>query len=125
MAVIEIGIGNGDRAAGESTTIVGGDRFRLWTGRSGRRRVFSRLDGAATAEDLDGAVAMIVTAESTPRLLWIGVGEELPRARRVAGTAVFVHWLAETEAERARVIEDLGGPARRGPAVVTGPALAA
>lgn len=107
-------IGTGHEAAEPRATIVGGDRFRLWTGRSGRRRVFSRLDGSATAEDLDGAVAMIVVGESLPRVRWIGRGEDLPRTGR--GDTVYVHWLAESEAERARLIEDLGGSARCGSA---------
>lgn len=89
--------------------ILGGDRFRLWTGRSGRRHVFSRLEGAIAPDDLDGAVVLMAAPGDGGRIVWIGAAAARMPAR--IGVEVFAHWLAETPADRAAIIADLGGEA--------------
>lgn len=93
-----------------ATPVVGGERFSLRVGASGRRYVFSRLDDAIDDGELDGAVVALAEGGRVggSRLLWIGAGEDLPVGRPAPGRQIHVHWLAETAAERARVIADLG-----------------
>ena len=106
-----------------AATVVDGDRFVMWSGRSGRRHVFSRVEPGAEAVDLDGAVVIVAvrTANGALRPLWIGNGAEAPLDGSVGGREVHVHWLAETTSDRARVIADLApcvGPVLVAPAVV-------
>lgn len=110
---------NGDSiSATVAGGVIGGDRFRLETGRSGRWHVFSRLDGPVEAADLAGAVVLL---RYDGRRVWAGPGEWLRLDRVTRGAEVLVHWLAETQAERARLLADLDlGPDFE--ATVTGPA---
>jgi hypothetical protein len=87
-------------------TVVGGDRFCLFFGRSGRRHVFSRLDGELDPADLTGAVVLIAGRGDAPPL-WVGEGDDVPPAGFAGTAAVFAHFLAETAAERRAVIVDL------------------
>ena len=88
---------------------LGTDRFRMWTGRSGRRHLFSRLDGPLTVDDLVGAVVLIAARGDAGRIVWIGAAEPTARLPLALGVEVFAHWLAETPAERAAIVADLGG----------------
>lgn len=92
---------------------IGGERFRIRFGASGRRYVFSRIDEAVGDGDLDGAVVVVSTRDRAgePRALWIGTGEGLRGGVSVPEHEIHAHWLAETPADRARVIADLGGAA--------------
>ena len=99
------------RAASRPSIVPGAERFRLWTGRSGRPRVFSRLT-AADRDDLDGAVILIAGTDGTARR--VGTAADLDLSR-VALASVWVHWMAESDAERQRLIEDLGGRSPRPP----------
>ena len=100
---------------GRSGSVVAGalgtDRFRMWTGRSGRRHVFTRLEGSLTVEDLVGAVVLIATRGDAGRIVWIGAAEPTTRLPLALGVEVFAHWLAETPAERAATVADLDGRA--------------
>lgn len=110
------GRGLGRRGRDGMTTVVGGDRFRLRIGTSGRRYVFSRVEPALDAGDLDGAVVALTARDRSgaARLVWIGAGERLPAEATAPGHEIQAHWLAETAAERARVIADLGATVGRG-----------
>jgi hypothetical protein len=101
-----IGAEDGRRTA----PVVGGERFGLWAGASGRRHVFSRVDHPIEDGDLDGAVVAIVDRRGTgpERLVWLGRGEDAPRGTEAAsGREIHAHWLAETARARAAVIADL------------------
>ena len=102
-------IGCGVATRGIAAAVVGGDRFALWVGRSGRRHVFSRLEGSVDADDLAGAVVLITGPGEDRSILWVGSGAEVPPEWSATGRAIHAHWLAETAAERAAVIADLGG----------------
>lgn len=105
-----------------AATVAGGDRFALWSGRSGRRHVFSRVEPGTEAADLDGAVVIVAvrTADGALRPLWVGDGAEAPLdgrvGDRIGGREVHAHWLAETAPARAHVIDDLA--LRTGPVSV-------
>lgn len=77
-------------------------RYLYWTGRSGRRYLFTCMN-AADAAGLESGVAIAVDGE---RIVWLGQVEELARAP-VRGAAVYVHLLASTVADRRGVIWDL------------------
>lgn len=89
--------------------VLGTDRFRMWTGRSGRRHVFSRLEGPIAADDLDGAVVLIAAQGDAGRIVWVGVAAASERLPFAIGVEVFAHWLADTPAERTAIVADLGG----------------
>lgn len=78
----------------------------LWVGRSGRRHVFSRLE-AEDRDDVGGAVLLVVrrTEEGEPLAERLVVAAE--QSPGADGCEIWVHWLAETEAERLAVIADL------------------
>jgi len=96
---------------GLMASIVGGDRFRIFVGRSGRRHVFSRIDPDLDAADLDGAVVLIAGRDRTGEPAIVRVGEAAGPlwAPRLAEAEVFAHWLAPTAAARRALIADLGG----------------
>lgn len=98
-------ISGSQRAASRPSIVPGAERFRLWTGRSGRRWVFSRLT-AADRDDLDGAVILIAGADGIAHR--VGTAADLDLTH-VALASVWVHWMAESEAERRHLVEDLGG----------------
>jgi hypothetical protein len=80
-------------------------RFLYWTGRSGRRYLFTQMDRAAA--ELDGAVAIAASGE---RIVWVGQTEELARPLGEAPPrreSIYVHLLASTLAEQRGVIWDL------------------
>lgn len=90
-------------------------RYLYWTGRSGRRYLFTCMSLAAAA-DLEGGVAIAVSGE---HIVWIGdVGElaHLPPEAPARRAAVYVHLLASTLAERRGVIWDLRPEEEHGPA---------
>jgi hypothetical protein len=81
-------------------------RFIYWTGRSGRRYLFTSMN-AGDAAELESGVAIAVDGE---RIIWVGeVGElaMLPGHAPARKAAVYVHLLAATLAERRGVIWDL------------------
>ena len=105
------GRGVGTGSGGVVARVVGGERFGIRNGRSGRRYVLSRIDHRIEVGDLDGAVVVITAGEAagTEAIVWVGRGEEAPCGRVAAGRAVHAHWLAETDEARAAVIADLAG----------------
>jgi hypothetical protein len=81
-------------------------RYLYWTGRSGRRYLFTCMSNNAAAE-LESGVAIAVSGE---RIIWTGqVGELalLPGDAPARRAATYVHLLASTLAERHGVIWDL------------------
>ena len=81
-------------------------RYLYWFGRSGRRYLFS-CTGKAAAKDFESGVAIAV---SNGEIVWTGDVQDFARLPANAAprrTAVFVHFLAATLAERRAVIEDL------------------
>ena len=81
-------------------------RYLYWTGRSGRRYLFTRMENNAAAE-LESGVAIAVSGE---RIVWIGQVAELALLAIDAPprrAAVYVHLLAATLAERRGVMWDL------------------
>lgn len=81
-------------------------RYLYWTGRSGRRYLFTCMANAAAAQ-LESGVAISVSGE---RIVWIGEVAELalqPRDAPAWQAAVYVHLLAATLAERRGVVWDL------------------
>jgi hypothetical protein len=98
--------GRGEGVGADLAAVVDGDRFRLMRGRSGRRHVFSRVEGRIDAADLAGAVVAIgVGADAAP--LWVGEAERAPFGRFGASAVVHAHFLAETAEARRTVIADL------------------
>lgn len=80
-------------------------RYVYWSGRSGRRYLFTCL-GAAAA-DFDSGVVIAVRNDE---VVWIGEAREyavLPVSAVARRAAVFVHLLAPSLAARRAVIEDL------------------
>ena len=79
-------------------------RYLYWTGRSGRRYLFTRMEGAEAAALCEG----VAIAVSGGQIVWVGGVEAMASESRVAsGAAVYVHLLASSEAERRGVIWDL------------------
>ncbi len=81
-------------------------RYLYWSGHSGRRYLFS-CTGASAVDDFNSGV---VIAVSGGEIVWIGETRDfalLPDKAPARKTAVFVHFLAATRAERRIVIEDL------------------
>ena len=83
-----------------------GEGHALWTGRSGRRHVFSRLE-ALEDDDLEGAVLLLARRADDGDLVAERLISSTDRPPRLDGREVWVHWLAETEAARGAVIADL------------------
>lgn len=80
-------------------------RYLYWTGRSGRRYVFTRMHAEEAAELEDG----IAIAVANGCIEWIGSVEDLARRSGAAAAqaSVYVHFLAQSSAERRSVIWDL------------------
>lgn len=81
-------------------------QFFYWSGRSGRRYLFSCTAGARIA-DFEEGVAMAVGGES---IVWVGEVTALARMPLESAprrAAIFLHLLAGTEEERRAVIDDL------------------
>jgi len=77
-----------------------GGRYRYWTGRSGRRYLFTRVEDGTNFE---GALALLAEGEA---IRWLGRADTVPPLRP-PGQALFVHLLAGDEAERDRIAQDL------------------
>lgn len=81
-------------------------RYTYWTGRSGRRYLFTSMSGRA-ASGLESGVAIAVGGE---RIVWIGEVEELAL---LSGDSpahhadIYVHLLAQEPAARRAVLWDL------------------
>lgn len=81
-------------------------RYIYWTGRSGRRYLFTGMSDRA-ASGLESGIAIAVSGE---RIVWIGEVAELERLSDTAPArraAVYVHLLAKDAAARRAVIWDL------------------
>jgi hypothetical protein len=81
-------------------------RYLYWTGRSGRRYLFTCMSNTAAAE-LESGVAIAVRGE---RIIWTGQVAELallPDDAPARRAAIYVHLLASTLAERRGVVWDL------------------
>jgi hypothetical protein len=81
-------------------------RYLYWTGRSGRRYLFTHMENAAAAE-LESGVAIAVSAD---QIVWVGEVAELallPSDAPARRAAIYVHLLAATLADRRGVIWDL------------------
>lgn len=107
---------NQGRGGSVVASVLGIDRFRMWTGRSGRRHLFSRLDGSLTLDDLAGAVVLIAPRGDGEAIVWVGAVEAATRLPLAPGLEVFAHWLAETPAARAAIAADLDGRVEGEPA---------
>ena len=94
-----------------------GDRFRYWSGQSGRRYLFSAVPFEALA-DFRSAVAILAEAATDGRFIaWaVGVIDSAGRleaddgswpAIAPRGSVAFVHFLAETDRERQELFDDL------------------
>lgn len=92
------------RASARPSALAGAaieQRFRYWYGRSGRRYLFSEI-GPTEVADLEGVVVLI-PGRDADRPDYVGAD-----ATGYAGHGpVFVHLLADTEADRAAVVADL------------------
>lgn len=111
---------------GDGTTfsqLGGGDagalseRFRVWRGRSGRRYVFTRLDEPFDPAELGEAVLLVARGAVGGAMAAEAFVEVEDLARVGSGRSVWVHHLAATELERARLRRDLdvgGGEASAG-----------
>lgn len=81
-------------------------RYLYWTGRSGRRYLFTCMSGS-TAAELESGVAIAVSGE---RIVWAGMVGDLalqPGDAPARRGAIYVHLLATTLAERRAVVSDL------------------
>jgi hypothetical protein len=98
------------------------DRFRAWTGRSGRRYVFSvyRIEAGLDRIPTEAAAVVIAVERvggGARRLLWAdhtgGCAKTFMRGERVtallrqAGFEIHLHLLAADEAERRSIVSDL------------------
>jgi hypothetical protein len=89
-----------------------GYRYRYWRGASGRRYLFSAVPSKALA---DFRSVIVIHAEPVAdgrlraRVVYtVGAHDSTePSPARAPGDKVFVHFLAATEEERRRIIEDL------------------
>lgn len=117
----------GEAVRSLSGQVVDGERFRTWVGRSGRRHLFTRLDGGVEPVDLDGAVVIVavVDPQGESRPAWVGAAERLPAEAAAQRRRLFAHFLAETPAARAAVIADLVGATCGGATCGEGGRLAA
>ncbi|SEQ65517.1 hypothetical protein SAMN05216548_106154 [Faunimonas pinastri] len=82
-------------------------RYRYWSGRSGRRYLFTCVD-ADWLKDCHEAIALECEGD---RIVWIGEAEAFPPGKAIAGEGgrglIFVHLLASDSVERRNVIDDL------------------
>jgi hypothetical protein len=81
-------------------------RFLYWTGRSGRRYLFTCMS-LENAAELESGIAIAVRGD---HIVWVGdVSElaQLPPESPARHAATYVHLLAATLAERRGVIWDL------------------
>jgi hypothetical protein len=100
-----------------------GDLFHYWRGRSGRRYLFTVIRNDSLA-DFRSAVVLFAEPQADGRLLaraatiLDGAGRSMDGGSRLAGelspeALILVHFLAATESERRRILEDLAGTALR------------
>lgn len=95
-----------------------GERYRFFRGLSGRRHLFTEIDAGSLHVYRD---AVLLLAETAPEGRLVGRSAFLigraglsPRDRaRLPAGRLFIHLLAEDEAARRRVLDDLSAPARR------------
>lgn len=81
-------------------------RYRYWTGRSGRRYLFTRTEFSALP-DFGESVAIAVRREA---IVWAGEPHPanlLSAVADIAGATFYVHLLAAGEAERREAVQDL------------------
>jgi hypothetical protein len=81
-------------------------RYVYWTGRSGRRYLFTAAGPGSIADFEDG----VVLAAEDDRLAWAGEVAALavaPRISRFAEVTFYVHLLARSPEERRAIIDDL------------------
>lgn len=81
-------------------------RYVYWSGRSGRRYLFTATDreGAADFEDC------VAVAVRNGAIVWAGdisVLARMPAAAELRGASVYVHLLAADPSERRAVVRDL------------------
>lgn len=95
--------------------------FHAWTGRSGKRYIFT----IASPHELDHEAlrdAVIIGAfcehGATRRALFVGEAKDIPQDLRRSGAAIEVHYhlLAATAQARLAMIEDLAGEGHAGKA---------
>ena len=78
-------------------------RFRYWTGRSGRRYLFTALDS-----DLSGFGEGVAIAVRNDRIVWaISLEETGAPPATSCGTTLYLHLLAVGAEERQAVADDL------------------
>jgi len=94
-----------DEAVAAASTLA--ERFRIWTGTSGRRHVFTRVGADFEPADLDGAVLVVARRDRDGLSEIETVSLAVDPAAVAAGREIWAHFLAQTEAERAAVAADL------------------
>lgn len=100
------------------TTAVASNDFRLsaWRGRSGRRYVVT-VYGVEAALSLDAPGSVIIGvrrgSDGIPKIVGVGhrgpVSEGAALAKADGATEIHLHRLADTDAEREAMVEDLVG----------------
>ncbi|TBW33965.1 hypothetical protein EYW49_19100 [Siculibacillus lacustris] len=91
-----------------SLPVAGGlaRRFRAWRGASGRRYVFTRIEGRDLPQgDLDDAVVAVRCGSMVPATF--AEARDLTPATRAGDCEIFAHYLAPTAADRLAVLADL------------------
>jgi hypothetical protein len=82
-------------------------RYRYWTGASGARYLFTRID----ADALSLFERAVVLAARSGRIVWAGEAADLDAAgaalKRERGTAFYVHLLAGLPECRRAIVADL------------------
>lgn len=84
------------------------DRFRFFRGVSGQRHVFTRNEAPFETDDFEAAVVMVVLRDGEGRARAARIAcDRLPEGAEAG--EVWVHFLAESAAERVAVAVDLAG----------------
>lgn len=104
--------------------VAQGGRYRYFTGKSGKRYIFTRMS-AVDLEDCRQAVVILLPRKKTDKPparpagpVWVGEIDGYGKRRgprlaksKLAASEVFVHLLAENAGSRRAILLDLASPA--------------